>query len=138
VRRGFFGWFNRVFERGRDRYAAACGGVIARSYGLSPIYAAIVAAVGLLFVRLPTSFVPNEDQGYSSSQVQTPPGATQHATGRSCSMTSAVPAQAGNRSRRWRLHHQRQQLRRSRQSQGMVYAHLKRLGKALEDRRCRQ
>ncbi|HEY3635658.1 MAG TPA: efflux RND transporter permease subunit, partial [Caldimonas sp.] len=41
----------------------------------------VVAAVGLLFMRLPTSFLPNEDQGYFFVQVQTPPGATQERTG---------------------------------------------------------
>src|SRR6266851_5735252 len=49
--------------------------------GCSAIYLAIVAAVGLLFVKLPTAFVPNEDQGYFFVQVQTPPGATQQRTG---------------------------------------------------------
>jgi len=81
VRQGFFGWFNRVFERGRHGYVAGVRGVIARSARAFAAYAAIVAAVGLLFVKLPTSFVPNEDQGYFFVQVQAPAGATQQRTG---------------------------------------------------------
>jgi multidrug efflux pump len=81
VRHGFFGWFNRVFERGRDRYVGGVRGVVGRPLRWFIVYAAIVAAVGLLFVRLPTAFVPNEDQGYFFVQVQTPPGATQQRTG---------------------------------------------------------
>ena len=56
-------------------------GVIGRSLRWFAIYAAIVVAVGLLFVKLPTGFVPNEDQGYFFVQVQAPPGATQQRTG---------------------------------------------------------
>ncbi len=125
VRHGFFGWFNRVFERGRDRYAGGVRGVIARSVWAFAIYAAIVAAVGLLFVRLPTSFVPNEDQGYFFVQVQTPPGATQQRTGvvlddvsqyllrqETAAVDGAFIINGNNFAGRG-------------QSQGMVYAHLK-------------
>src|SRR6202008_391613 len=81
VRHGFFGWFNRAFERGRERYVGGVRGVIGRSVRAFAVYAAIVVAVGLLFVRLPTAFVPNEDQGYFFVQVQAPPGSTQQRTG---------------------------------------------------------
>ncbi len=56
-------------------------GVVARSGRFLAIYAVVIAAVGWLFVHLPTSFLPNEDQGYLFVQVQTPPGATQERTG---------------------------------------------------------
>jgi multidrug efflux pump len=81
VRHGFFGWFNRNFDRGRDRYLGGVRGVMARTGRWAAIFLVIVAAVGLLFLRLPTAFVPNEDQGYFFVQVQTPPGATQERTG---------------------------------------------------------
>jgi hydrophobe/amphiphile efflux-1 (HAE1) family protein len=81
ARRGFFGCFNRHFDRGRDTYVHGVRHVIRRSGRWLVAYAAVIAAVGWLFVHLPTSFVPNEDQGYLYVQVQTPPGATQTRTG---------------------------------------------------------
>jgi len=78
---GFFGWFNRTFERTRERYVRHTRSIAARSLRWMLVYAAIVAAVGLLFARLPTSFLPNEDQGYMFVQVQTPAGTPQARTG---------------------------------------------------------
>src|SRR6267143_1252098 len=80
-RKGFFGWFNRRFDSGRDKYVRGVRRVIGRWGGALVIYAVVIAAVGALFVRLPTSFVPSEDQGYLFVQVQTPPGAVQARTG---------------------------------------------------------
>ncbi|HXN15147.1 MAG TPA: efflux RND transporter permease subunit [Usitatibacter sp.] len=80
-RGGFFGWFNRVFDVGRGGYLGGVRGVMTRAGRWFVIYLAIVAAVGALFMKLPTAFVPNEDQGYLFVQVQTPPGATQQRTG---------------------------------------------------------
>jgi hydrophobe/amphiphile efflux-1 (HAE1) family protein len=80
-KKGFFGWFNRSFDRGRDKYLDGVRHVNARARRWLMIYAAVIVAVGLLFLRLPTSFLPNEDQGYLFVQVQTPPGATQARTG---------------------------------------------------------
>jgi multidrug efflux pump len=79
-RKGFFGWFNRYFEAGRDHYVQGVRHVIARFGRWLLVYAAVIAAVGLLFVRLPTAFLPDEDQGSMFVQVQTPPGATQSRT----------------------------------------------------------
>ncbi|MDB5962489.1 MAG: multidrug efflux transporter permease [Massilia sp.] len=80
-KRGFFGWFNRTFDKGREQYVTGVRKVATRAKRWLLIYGAIIVAVGLLFVRLPTSFLPNEDQGYIFVQVQTPPGATQERTG---------------------------------------------------------
>jgi hydrophobe/amphiphile efflux-1 (HAE1) family protein len=80
-RRGFFGWFNRGFDASRDRYVGGVRHVATRWVRWLGIYLAIFVAVGLLFVKLPTSFLPNEDQGYFFVQVQTPPGATMERTG---------------------------------------------------------
>ncbi|RDK07831.1 efflux RND transporter permease subunit [Cupriavidus lacunae] len=80
-KKGFFGWFNRTFDKGRDQYVHGVRHVAVRSGRWLILYAAIVVAVGILFVRLPTSFLPNEDQGFMFVQVQTPPGATQARTG---------------------------------------------------------
>ena len=79
-KKGFFGWFNRSFERSREKYHEGVLHVIRRSGRWFIIYAAIIVVVGLLFVRLPTSFLPDEDQGVMFVQVQTPPGATQQRT----------------------------------------------------------
>src|ERR1700687_2348289 len=81
VRHGFFGWFNRRFDWSRDHYLTGVRGVMARAGRWAVIYLVIVAVVGLLFMKLPTAFVPNEDMGYFFVQVQTPPGATQQRTG---------------------------------------------------------
>ena len=80
-KKGFFGWFNRRFDSGRDKYVHGVRRVIGRWGRALVIYAVVIAAVGALFVRLPTSFVPSEDQGYLFVQVQTPPGAVQARTG---------------------------------------------------------
>jgi len=80
-KRGFFGWFNRRFDSGRDKYVHGVRQVIARSGRWLVIYAAVIAAVAWLFVHVPTSFLPNEDQGYLFVQVQTPAGAVQTRTG---------------------------------------------------------
>src|SRR2546423_3578475 len=67
--------FNASFDHGRNSYLHGVRHVIARAGRWFVIYAAVIVAVGLLFMRLPTSFLPNEDQGYLFVQVQTPPGA---------------------------------------------------------------
>ncbi len=72
----FARWFNTSFDYGRDKYTNGVRGVIARGGRWFVVYGLIVVAVGWLFMRLPTSFVPVEDQGYFFVQVQTPPGAT--------------------------------------------------------------
>ncbi len=78
--KGFFGAFNRAFEHGRDKYVGSVRYVINRFARWLLIYGVLIVAVGLLFVRLATGFLPNEDQGIAYIQVQTPPGATQGQT----------------------------------------------------------
>jgi multidrug efflux pump len=80
VKKGFFGAFNRAFEHGRDKYIGGVRHVSNRSVRWLVIYGGLIVAVGLLFVRLPTAFLPDEDQGIAYIQVQTPPGATQGRT----------------------------------------------------------
>ncbi|RQR70825.1 efflux RND transporter permease subunit, partial [Burkholderia sp. Bp9015] len=80
-KKGFFGWFNRTFDRNRDRYTGGVHHVIRRSGRWMVIYLAVIVAVGFLFVRLPKSFLPDEDQGYMFMIVQTPAGSTQETTG---------------------------------------------------------
>jgi multidrug efflux pump len=80
-KRGFFGAFNRRFEQGRTHYLGGVRGIIARSGRWMVLYAAIIGAVGLMFIKLPTGFLPSEDQGYMYVQIQTPAGTTQPRTG---------------------------------------------------------
>ena len=77
---GFFGWFNRNFDRSRDKYHGGVLHVIKRSKLWLVIYVLLFAAVAFLFVRMPTSFLPDEDQGSMIVLVQTPPGSTQQRT----------------------------------------------------------
>ena len=77
---GFTGWFNRGVKTTTQRTVGLVGRLLRRSGRMLLVYAVLVAAVGLLFVRLPTSFLPNEDQGYIIANVQLPPGATQQRT----------------------------------------------------------
>ena len=80
TRKGFFGAFNRGFERGRDQYIGGVRHVINRFGRWLLIYGAVIVAVALLFVRLPTGFLPDEDQGVAFVMVQAPVGATQGRT----------------------------------------------------------
>ena len=78
--KGFFGWFNRMFDRNSRRYQRGVIGILSRRKRFLAIFAALVAVMVLLFVRLPSSFLPAEDQGVLFSMVQTPVGATQERT----------------------------------------------------------
>ncbi|EJN34828.1 hydrophobe/amphiphile efflux-1 (HAE1) family transporter [Pseudomonas sp. GM78] len=72
-KKGFFGWFNRSFDRGAERYKNAVA-TIARRKGLFlVIYLLIVGAMAWLFPQIPTAFLPDEDQGTMVVQVQMPP-----------------------------------------------------------------
>jgi multidrug efflux pump len=79
---GFFGWFNRTFNKSRDKYSSGVHHVIRRSGRWLLIYLVVIVAVGMLFVRLPKSFLPDEDQGLMFVLVQTPTGSTQETTER--------------------------------------------------------
>ncbi|HSI07635.1 MAG: efflux RND transporter permease subunit [Rariglobus sp.] len=74
--RGFFGWFNKVFDRNADRYASGVGGLIRRGKRSLLAYAIILAVLAVLFVRTPTGFLPAEDQGIMYVQAQLPTGST--------------------------------------------------------------
>jgi HAE1 family hydrophobic/amphiphilic exporter-1 len=80
--RGFFGWFNRTFDRSSNKYQSVVRSVIAHKFVSMLVYGVIVAVLALLFHRLPTSFLPDEDQGILMAQVQLPTGATEYRTSR--------------------------------------------------------
>jgi len=80
-KKGFFGWFNRNFTAGAKRYEGFVGSILQRAGRWMVVFVVLVGVVGLLFTRLPNSFLPNEDQGYVIANVQLPPGATAERTG---------------------------------------------------------
>ena len=75
-KRGFYGWFNRMFDRNADRYQAGVAGILKRKGVFLVFYLCVVGAVVLLFARIPTAFLPDEDQGTMVVQVQMPPNAS--------------------------------------------------------------
>jgi hydrophobe/amphiphile efflux-1 (HAE1) family protein len=78
--RGPFGWFNRGFSRTQRGYSRAVGSLVRHRLPAMLVYLVIAAVVVLLFRRLPTGFLPNEDQGQVFVQVMMPPGTTQEET----------------------------------------------------------
>jgi multidrug efflux pump len=77
---GFFGWFNRNFDKSSRRYQSGVRSLLGRTKQVMLVYALIVAALVLLFKVLPSSFLPDEDQGIVFCMVQLPAGATQDST----------------------------------------------------------
>src|SRR5580658_771685 len=71
---GFFGWFNRNFDRMNHGYSRSVGHVVHRTGRYFLVYAVIVILMGVLFIRIPKSFLPDEDQGVLFAQVVAPPG----------------------------------------------------------------
>ena len=77
---GFFGWFNRSFDRMTGKYEGTVAGIIKRSVRMSAVYLALVVAVGWIFIRMPTAFLPDEDQGILFAQAILPTNSTQEST----------------------------------------------------------
>ncbi len=76
----FFNAFNRGFDRSSNGYQRGVRGILGRPWRFMGVFAALALVMGLLFMRLPSSFLPNEDQGILMALVQTPVGATQERT----------------------------------------------------------
>ncbi|MHB8836510.1 MAG: efflux RND transporter permease subunit [Candidatus Methylomirabilia bacterium] len=76
----FFRWFNGGFDRSSRGYQSVVRRMLGTPWPHLVIYAAIVAVMAVLFLRLPTAFLPDEDQGFIICQVQLPAGATQERT----------------------------------------------------------
>jgi len=74
--RPFFLWFDRVFFRLRDGYVRLVGHVLARNLRYFVVYILIVVGLGVLFARMPTAYLPDEDQGILLVQTVLPSGAT--------------------------------------------------------------
>jgi multidrug efflux pump len=80
--RGLAGWFNRNFERATEGYHGATAGVVGRPMRFLALFVALTVAMGVMFVRLPSSFLPEEDQGILLTMAQLPIGATMDRTDR--------------------------------------------------------
>ncbi len=81
-KRGFFGWFNRGFDRANRGYTRGVGASLRRPFRMLVIYAALLTGLGVMFLRLPGGFLPDEDQGIAFVQIVAPPGATADRTQR--------------------------------------------------------
>jgi len=73
---GFFGWFNRHFDNATRKYQSTVGKMLGKTGRYMMIYLLIVLVLGFLFTRMPTSFLPDEDQGIMFTQMTLPVGAT--------------------------------------------------------------
>ncbi|MDK2776052.1 MAG: efflux RND transporter permease subunit [Pseudomonadota bacterium] len=78
--KGFFGWFNRFFHKATNGYVSSVSGTVSRPVRMVLIYAAVLAVLAVLYMRLPTSFLPEEDQGVLITLVQLPETATMERT----------------------------------------------------------
>ncbi|NMP29204.1 multidrug efflux RND transporter permease AcrD [Rahnella sp. SAP-1] len=79
-KRGFFGWFNRMFDKNARRYERGVGRILQQGFRYMLVYLLLVVVLGVMFVKLPTSFLPQEDRGVFTVQIQLPPGATMEQT----------------------------------------------------------
>jgi hydrophobe/amphiphile efflux-1 (HAE1) family protein len=76
AKRGFFGWFNRSFDATSNRYQGWVGGILRHSFVGMIAFIAICVVVGWLYVRMPSAFLPEEDQGYFVTNIALPVGAS--------------------------------------------------------------
>ncbi|MCC8458509.1 multidrug efflux RND transporter permease subunit [Photorhabdus luminescens] len=77
---GVFGWFNRIFDKSTHHYTDSVGRILRNTGRYLVIYVFLVAGMAVMFTRLPSSFLPEEDQGVLLTMVQLPAGATQEQT----------------------------------------------------------
>lgn len=79
-RRGFFGWFNRNFHKSSNGYQSIVAKLVLRPRSVFAVYAAIITVVIYIFVHLPTSFLPDEDQGFFANVISLPVGSSREQT----------------------------------------------------------
>jgi len=77
---GFFGWFNRTFNRTSRKYQKGVGYILQHKIPFLLMYAVLIGALVFLFMRIPTSFLPEEDQNVLFVQVTTPTGSSYERT----------------------------------------------------------
>src|SRR5690606_13500613 len=79
-KRGFFGWFNRKFDSVTNHYEGWVARSLKKGGRLMLLYVALLIALGVLYMRLPTDFLPAEDQGYVIANIELPSGSTANRT----------------------------------------------------------
>ncbi|KAA0910968.1 efflux RND transporter permease subunit [Pusillimonas sp. ANT_WB101] len=79
-KRGFFGWFNRSFDRTTDKYESWVSKSLKRGGRMMLVYLLLLVVLGWMYMRLPTSFLPEEDQGYLITNIELPAGSTANRT----------------------------------------------------------
>src|SRR5215471_4126258 len=79
-KRGFFGWFNRSFAKSTAHYQSGVGRILKHNPTSLAAYALVIGLVCVLYLNLPSSFLPAEDQGYFITNIQLPVGATKERT----------------------------------------------------------
>lgn len=79
-KKGFFGWFNRVFNRTTQKYTSSVGWSVRRVGRVMVVYVALLVGLGWTFLQLPSAFLPNEDQGFLIVDMQAPPEASSNRT----------------------------------------------------------
>ncbi|WP_076542181.1 efflux RND transporter permease subunit [Shewanella sp. UCD-KL21] len=80
INTGFFGWFNRNFDKLTSRYEAGVAKILKRTVRMMGVYLVLVIATGWIFMRMPTAFLPDEDQGILFTQAILPTNSTQEST----------------------------------------------------------
>lgn len=80
TKRGFFGWFNRVFGRITHGYESWVARSLKRGGRMMFVFLLLVVALGWMYFRLPTAFLPEEDQGYVIANIELPAGSTANRT----------------------------------------------------------
>jgi multidrug efflux pump len=86
----FFRWFNRVFDRTLGTYTRQTAHAVKRPRRWMALFAVVVVLCGFLYTRMPSSFVPEEDQGYTLALVQLPPGASFERTSKAMSVVDDI------------------------------------------------
>ena len=79
-KKGFFGWFNKKFDNWTHGYEGWVAKVLRKTLHMMVVYVGLAVVGVFLFTRLPTSFLPTEDQGFVMVSVQLPAGATKERT----------------------------------------------------------
>jgi len=80
INSGFFGWFNKYFNKSRDQYQNTSNKLINKTKRFLVVYVILLGGLAVLFFRLPTSFLPNEDQGVMYLLISTPAGSSSETT----------------------------------------------------------